>query len=52
LAQGPEEKLAFFGLTFGNAVVMITILSDGRLPLGGGVPRMEIGARRRFVKEK
>src|SRR5580700_4292355 len=41
LAQGPEEKRALCGRAAG-AFAILTILSDGRLSLGRGVPLMAI----------
>ena len=48
LAQGPDEKFGFSGRVVGAGfIVMWSILTDGRLPLGGGVPRMGLRPRGR-----
>jgi hypothetical protein len=42
LAQGPEEKHAFFGRATGFSISITVTLSDIRLSLGRGVPVIEV----------
>jgi hypothetical protein len=42
LAQGPEEKHAFFGRVTGFFISMTVTLTDIRLSLGRGVPVIEV----------